>query len=520
MITRKDHNFTLRHFLVLMLVAAGLTVSPLGALTQVRAAAVDPEQRTPQIVRRDVVYCTGDSAVVKMDIYEPHREDTTPVPAAMFVHGGSWTGGDKASGEGAPEIADLVSRGYLVASINYRLYPQFSFPAPIEDAKCAVRYLRANSSSLGIDPARIGAWGASAGAQLAALVGTADSTAGMEGVGGYSGVSSRVQAVVDMYGRADLAEVPQSRPDLLPVFGGESRLAGFSPVTYVSKDDPPFLIIHGAQDATVPVGLSLEFSSRLKAVGVPVTLVVVQNAGHGFTATGGTMSPSRDAITRMVGDFFDRYLKSAPKAQNVSALQAQPLPAGGDQMQCQQTGKSVRGIFLDYWRTHGGIAQQGLPISGEMQEQSTVDGKAYTVQYFERAVLEYHPDNRGAKSPEVLASLLGAQAYHARYSAGAPGQRPDYSEGSAYFPQTGHRLGGAFLEYWRQHGDVMQQGYPVSDQFSEVSPLDGETYTVQYFERAVFEFHTENDPANQVQLSQLGTFKMKQKIAPSKTARP
>jgi hypothetical protein len=196
------------------------------------------------------------------------------------------------------------------------------------------------------------------------------------------------------------------------------------------------------------------------------------------------------------------------------------LPAQGpssvyaQQMSCQtfaETGKAVCGKFLSYWREHGGLAQQGFPISGELQEVSEVDGKTYTVQYFERAVFELHPENKAPH--DVLLSLLGSSLYKQKYPAGAPNQVPNTRPGSALFPQTGKRLGGKFLEYWRTHGGLAQQGYPISDEFQEKSELDGKTYTVQYFERAVFELHPENRPPHDVLLSQLGGFQFKRKYA-------
>jgi streptogramin lyase len=181
------------------------------------------------------------------------------------------------------------------------------------------------------------------------------------------------------------------------------------------------------------------------------------------------------------------------------------------------TGKTVSGPFLDYWNNHGGLTQQGYPISDQMQEASDTDGKTYTVQYFERAVFEQHPENQPPN--DVLLSLLGTFLYKQKYPNGAPNQTPNNSAGSQLFTATGHRVGGKFLDYWNQHGGLAQQGYPISDEFQEVSDLDGKTYTVQYFERAVFESHPENQPPYDVLLSQLGTFRYKAKyLAPAPTA--
>jgi hypothetical protein len=174
-----------------------------------------------------------------------------------------------------------------------------------------------------------------------------------------------------------------------------------------------------------------------------------------------------------------------------------------------ETSKSVSGRFLQYWDTHGGLAQQGFPISGAMGEPSATDGKVRTVQYFERAVFEYHPENQPPN--DVLLSLLGAFRYQQKYpTGGAPGQVSNTSTGSVLFKETGKRVGGAFLAYWQQHGGLAQQGYPISGEFSEKSDLDGQTYAVQYFERAVFEYHPEIQATDKVLLSQLGAFRYKQ----------
>ncbi len=180
-------------------------------------------------------------------------------------------------------------------------------------------------------------------------------------------------------------------------------------------------------------------------------------------------------------------------------------PANREFQTFAETGKTVRGNFLQYWNAHGGLPQQGFPISEEMQEKSETDGKIYTVQYFERAVFEMHPEN--APPNDVLLSLLGNFLYKQKYPDGAPGQQSNTSAGSILFNETGKRVGGRFLEYWQQNGGLAQQGFPISDEFMEKSDLDGKTYHVQYFERAVFEMHPENKPPYDVLLSQLGKFR-------------
>jgi acetyl esterase/lipase len=451
-------------------------------------------------VQRDVTYCNAGGVDLKMDVYLP-RAGTTgsgPAPAVLYAHGGGWYSGDKS--EVALLAPGLLSSGYVVASVNYRLAPQNVWPAQIEDVKCAIRYLKAKATLYNLDPARIGLWGASAGGHLVALAGLAEPDAGLEGKGGYPEQSSSVQAVVDMFGPTNFTVKPDpdSSPLIEGLLGEKISQAGellkqASPITYVTKDAPPFLILHGDKDLVVPFSQSQELYDRLKAAGVPATLVTVKNAGHALVPSGGPISPTLAELGKTIVDFFNQYVRDAKPA-------ARLFP---------ETGKAVQGRFLQYWLANGGLPQQGFPISGEMQEVSDTDGKTYTVQYFERAVFEAHPE----KQPpyDVLLSLLGTFRYGQKYPHGAPDQKPNTAPGSALVPETGKRLGGAFLAYWRANGGVAQQGYPISDEFMEVSDLDGKPYLVQYFERAVFEYHPENKPPYDVLLSQLGKFRYQAK---------
>jgi hypothetical protein len=196
-------------------------------------------------------------------------------------------------------------------------------------------------------------------------------------------------------------------------------------------------------------------------------------------------------------------------------LSASLVPMAGTahaQTNCQnfpQTGHQVCGKFLTYWNTHGGLAQQGYPLTEAHNEVSPLNGKTYMTQYFERAVFEEHPEN--AAPYDVLLSLLGSLRYTVKYPAGATGEKANTQAGAVKFPETGHTVGGKFLDYWKSHGGLMQQGYPISEEFTEVSDLNGKPYTVQYFERAVFELHPENQPPYDVLLSQLGTYRYKGK---------
>ncbi len=291
----------------------GARPQPTRGATQ-QSAAQSGNVPKPGEVKKDLTYCTADGVALGMDLYFP-KNLAQPVPVVVYVHGGGWRSGDKREGAGIQYAAALVERGYLFASINYRLAPQEKWPAQIQDVKCAIRHLRANAATYHLDPKRIGAIGGSAGGHLVAMLGLTDAGAGFD-VGEYSDQSSRVQAVVDLFGPADLTvrHFTEYQADIVrQAFGvtvpGDPILVQASPVTYISKDDPPFLILQGDKDTTVPASQSEELYARLETGGVTATLVIVKNAGHGLIPTGGAISPSRAELGKMVVEFFDRYLQ-------------------------------------------------------------------------------------------------------------------------------------------------------------------------------------------------------------------
>ncbi len=258
-------------------------------------------------VEKDVTYCEIDGHDLKMDIYYPKVADEL-VPAVLYLHGGAFIGGDKAE---VFDVNELAARGYLVASINYRLAPNYLFPAQIEDAKCAIRYLRGNAKRLGLNTDRIGVFGYSAGAVLAALLGTTDSSAGFDGPGGWIDQSNRVQAVVEISGISDFASLNNGsyRHTLDQLFGESNydseKLYCASPIKYVSKNSAPFLIVHGDQDNVVPLEQARVLYSRLQSCNVPANLIVMNNVGHywDYSATGWLEN------TEKINIFFDKYLK-------------------------------------------------------------------------------------------------------------------------------------------------------------------------------------------------------------------
>lgn len=238
---------------------------------------------------------------LELDLWVPLA--AAPPPVVVWLHGGSWMGGDRRllpTRFRSGQIFDaLIDAGLAVATLDYRLAREAPFPAQLHDAKSAVRFLRARADRLGIDTRRIGIWGESAGAHLAALVGLTARRPDLEGTIGLAGPSSAVDAVVSWYGPSDLdvlAETPWP-PDLAAVESpealedpleallrgaGAATRADASPITHVAPGAPPFLLLHGMEDRLVPHAQSQALAAALSAVGAPARLLSVPGAGHVF----------------------------------------------------------------------------------------------------------------------------------------------------------------------------------------------------------------------------------------------
>ena len=264
---------------------------------------------------RDLEYVPGGGKSRSLDLYVPEKTPDHPLPLVVWIHGGGWRQGTKSGGPFFP----LLTHGYACASVEYRLSDEAKYPAQIHDCKAAIRYLRSHAKEYGIDGDHIGVWGGSAGGHLVALLGTSGDVKEVEGDEGVTGVSSRVQAVCDWFGPADFLKfhtaptsIKKNAADspLTLLFGGtleekHDLAVQASPVTWVSKDDPPFLIMHGDKDPLVAPAQSRELDELLKNAGVDVKLVILEGAGHG-----GPMFQTPDSINT-VRAFFDRTLKGA-----------------------------------------------------------------------------------------------------------------------------------------------------------------------------------------------------------------
>ncbi|MDP3068918.1 MAG: sulfatase-like hydrolase/transferase [Opitutaceae bacterium] len=244
-----------------------------------------------------------------LDLYLPEKTPAQPLPVVLWIHGGGWNKGSK---ENCPHLW-LAAEGYAVVSMDYRLSYAAQWPAQLDDARAAVRWLRANAARYHLDPARLAVSGGSAGGHIAAVLGTAAAPADET-------ASSRVQAVIDLYGPSDLLTMPPNLPgpgktdaDLAKA-NGAKLLGGIvrdrpalakqaSALHHVSRDDPPFLILHGDKDPQVPLDQSQRLHAQLKEAGVASELVVLPGAGHGGKEF------ATDEVKAKIRAFLTRALK-------------------------------------------------------------------------------------------------------------------------------------------------------------------------------------------------------------------
>lgn len=245
----------------------------------------------PLEIIANIPYADTDNPRQQIDLFLPPKQlDDKPLPIVAFIHGGGWRKGNRRSGLNF--IRPLVQTGkYLGASIGYRLTDEATWPAQIHDCKAAIRWLRANAEKYGGDSKKVVVAGSSAGGHLVAMLGTSGDVSSLEGdLGNWCDKSSRVDGVINFFGPSDLTSMggwhnnPDSPESLLlggPVPENTEIARAASPVTYVTKDDPPFLTIHGTNDALVPFEQSVELTDSLQKVGVLARLIPIQGGGHG-----------------------------------------------------------------------------------------------------------------------------------------------------------------------------------------------------------------------------------------------
>lgn len=259
-------------------------------------------------IEKAIAYLPADRTE-KADLYLPPKfEEGKRHPGVVIIHGGGWTGGKR---DAAREInigTTLASHGYVCLSIDYQLHDPKSdrlcWPQNLHDCKTAVRWLRANAARLHLDPERIGVIGGSAGGHLSCMVGITQPGDGLDPAGPYGEQSCAVQCVVDLYGPTDvtqwkdIAALRKSRAEAPDLY------RAFSVLTYLDKNDPPFLILHGTADTTVDLSQSQILADALKQHGIEYQFEIIEGAPHTFH-----LQPKQRDLRPLVLAFFDKHLK-------------------------------------------------------------------------------------------------------------------------------------------------------------------------------------------------------------------
>ncbi len=277
----------------------------------------------------DLVFSAPDGKPLLLDLYLP-QDAARPLPVIVWLHGGGWLHGDRRL---APDLSRyFAASGFAMASIEYRLSNEAIFPAQVHDVKAAIRWLRTHAAQYGLDGARIGLWGSSAGGHLAAVTALAGN--GVLEADGWEagGISAEVQAVVNGYGPTDFSQMDAQRKPLPPELEDpesvrvppdkktadadsfESRLIGApvgerpdlvraaSPLTYARRGAPAFLILHGLSDSAVPFEQSALLYKTLAEHGNDVTLYLVEGLGHGFLNRNDFDHPPKSATVRKLSE--------------------------------------------------------------------------------------------------------------------------------------------------------------------------------------------------------------------------
>ena len=254
--------------------------------------AEQTEPKPEKKIYKDISYVSGGHERQKLDLYIPKGRG--PFPLLVWVHGGAWRAGSKER----PRGLEWLDRGVALASLNYRLSHQATFPAQIEDCKSAIRWLRAHAEKYELDSDRVIAWGASAGGHLVALLGVTGDIRSFD-VGGNLDQSSSVTAVIDEYGPTDFLQMdamdgqigrihhnaedsPESQLIGGPIQEHPERVKSANPITYVTEKDAPFLIIHGDEDPLVAHGQSVILLEALNHAGVLASFYTVKGGKHGW----------------------------------------------------------------------------------------------------------------------------------------------------------------------------------------------------------------------------------------------
>lgn len=285
--------------------------------------SLDDEIETPPTVREtvDVEYCQAGDRALTLDLYEPVEPSDELRPGIVFIHGGSWRGGFR--GMLKMYTVAFAERGYVTATISYRFQQEAPFPAAVEDAKCAVRWMKANAEDLGVDPDRIAVFGGSAGAHLAMMVAYTSDLDELEGAGCHQEYSSEVAAVINVYGPTNFLDPKawdrhEIRDFLRSEWNDDPELWQFaSPITHVRADSPPTLTFHGTTDMLVEVSQADDLVERLQEVGAHYWYDRIDGYPHAMDI----VFAVNERIQAVTAAFLDEYMPPQPGAASFAATQ-------------------------------------------------------------------------------------------------------------------------------------------------------------------------------------------------------
>jgi acetyl esterase/lipase len=315
-----------------------LLLSLLPVLASLAQESATPKQKTLEAaeksgveVRLDLSYADNGNPKQRVDLYLPkQRHGEKPLPVVALIHGGGWVHGDRI-GYGAAAIQMARTGDYAAVGVGYRLTDEAHWPQQIFDCKAAIRWIRGHAKEFNLDPDRIAVMGSSAGGHLCSLLGTSGDVKELEGsLGSFVTLSSRVQCVVNQCGPEDFTKALMFDPDGKPVvkddaviglLGGtyeekHAEAVAASPLTYVTRDDPPFLTIHGTADQRVAYANAEAIHAALQKAGVPSLLLPVAGGGHG--------SVGHPEALKRAKQFIDKNLRGVPAEIDVSPVTALP----------------------------------------------------------------------------------------------------------------------------------------------------------------------------------------------------
>lgn len=357
----------------LKLVAALIASIIMLACGTVTASASEPGVD----VLRGVGYASeDDDDPRRMDIVVPHTDLYDASPILVYIHGGSWRMNDREWGDKAPMLESFVKRGYVVASVDYRLTTQAPWPAQLVDCKEAIRYLRAHAAEYGADPDKIAVFGDSAGGQLAMMLGV---TSGDEVSADGEGVSADVQAVISAYGIADLTlwgtlpednaeEAELAKTMLLGDDYAREDVLDASPITYVDGDEPPMMLVHAENDTLVSATQSRLMADTLASYADDECVTwYPQEGGHGDASV---FYANADAQKRYL-DFLDGVWQQASSDDTVEVRRLRNLGSSSHLYSSDINEYTVRDNPDTGWAGEG-VAFQALATPSARQDDTMV----------------------------------------------------------------------------------------------------------------------------------------------------